>query len=78
MELELQQGTDTKVSITNSSRSEKRWIKVFNSLAEAEVGESSGSKGAIEIDLKKLKDYLGAKDTSSKKVCSLFFKKVFV
>ena len=69
MELELQQGTDTKVSITNSSRSEKRWIKVFNSLAEAEVGESSGSKGAIEIDLKKLKDYLGAKDTSSKKVC---------
>ena len=73
MELELQQGTDTKVSITNSSRSEKRWIKVFNSLAEAEVGESSGSKGAIEIDLKKLKDYLGAKDTSSKKVCFLFF-----
>ena len=67
MELELQQGTDTKVSITNSSRSEKHWIKVFNSLAEAEVGESSGSKGAI--DLKKLKDYLGAKDTSSKKVC---------
>ena len=68
MELELQQGTDTKVSITNSSRSEKRWIKVFNSLAEAEVGESSGSKGAIEIDIKKLKNYLGAKDTSSKKV----------
>ena len=76
MALELQQGTETKVSITNSSKSEKRWIKVFNSLAEAEIGASSGSKGAI--DLKKLKEYLGAKDTSSKKVCFLFFKTVLV
>ena len=76
MALELQQGTETKVSITNSSRSEKSWIKVFDSLAEAEIGPSSGSKGAI--DLKKLKEYLGAKDTSSKKVCFLFFKTILV
>ena len=75
MALELQQGTETKVSITNSSRSEKRWIKVFDSLAEAD-GDSSGSEATI--DIKKLKEYLGAKDTSSKKVCSLFFKTVLV
>ena len=68
MALELKQGTETKVSITNSSKSEKRWIKVFNSLAEAEVGDSSGSKGAI--DLKKLKEYLQSE--SSKKVGRLF------
>ena len=71
MALELQQGTETKVSITNSTRSEKRWINVFNSLAEADGDSSKGT-----IDLKKLKQYLGAKDTSSKKVCSLFFKTV--
>ena len=67
MALELQQGAETKVSITTSSRSEKRWIKVFNSLAEAEVG-SSESNGAI--DLKKLKEQL--KLESSKKVVFLF------
>ena len=66
MALELQKGTETKVSINNSSRSEKRWIKVFDSLAEAD-GDSSGSEATI--DIKKLKEYLGAKDTSSKKVC---------
>ena len=33
MDLELQPVTKTKVSRTTSSRSEKRWIKVFNSLA---------------------------------------------
>ena len=64
MALELQQGAETKVSITTSSRSEKRWIKVFNSLAEAEVGSTSESKGAI--DIKKLKEHL--KLESSKKV----------
>ena len=69
MAVELQQGTETKVSITNSSKSEKRWIKVFNSLAEAEVGDSSGSKGAI--DLKKLKEYLQSE--SSKKVGRFFY-----
>jgi len=59
MALELQPVTKTKVSRTTSSRSEKRWIKVFNSLAgiqdgdEAEIGLTSGSKGAI--DLKKIK-----------------------
>ena len=63
MALELQQGAETKVSITTSSRSEKSWIKVFNSLAEAEVGSTSESKGAI--DLKKLKEHL--KLESSKK-----------
>ena len=76
MALELQQGTETKVSINTSSRSEKRWVNVFNSLVEAEVGPTSESKGAI--DLKKLKEYLGAKDTSSKKVLLLFFKRFCV
>ena len=33
MALELQSVTKIKVSRTTSSRSEKRWIKVFNSLA---------------------------------------------
>ena len=70
MALELQPGTETKVPITNSSRSEKRWINVFDTLAVAD-GDSSGSEATI--DLKKLKEYLGAKDTSSKKVCFLFF-----
>ena len=69
MALELQQGTETKVSITTSSRSEKRWIKVFNSLAEAEVGPTSESKGAI--DLKKLKEHLRLE--SSKKVGFFLF-----
>merc|ERR1712083_397290 len=70
MALELQPVTKTKVSRTTSSRSEKRWIKVFNSLAgiqdgdEAEIGLTSGSKGAI--DLKKLKEYLQSE--SSKKL----------
>jgi len=59
MDQELQPVTKTKVSRTTSSRSEKRWIKVFNSLAgiqdgdEAEIGLTSGSKGAI--DPKKIK-----------------------
>ena len=69
MALELQPGTETKVPITNSSRSEKRWIKVFDSLAEAD-GDSSGSEATI--DIKKLKEYLGAKDTSSKTVRMFF------
>ena len=69
MALELQQGTETKVSITTSSRSEKRWIKVFNSLAEEEVGPTSDSKGAI--DLKKLKEHLRLE--SSKKVGFFLF-----
>ena len=64
MALELEQGTKTNVPITTSNRSEKHWIKVFNSLAEAEVGPTSESKGAI--DLKKLKEHL--KLESSKKV----------
>ena len=64
MALELQQGAETKVSITTSSRSEKHWLKVFNCLAEAEIGSTSESKGAI--DLKKLKEQL--KLESSKKV----------
>ena len=64
MALELQQRAETKVSITTSSRSEKHWIKVFNSLAEAEIGPTSESKGAI--DLKKLKEQL--KLERSKKV----------
>ena len=69
MALELQQGTETKVSITTSSRSEKHWIKVFNSLAEAEIGSTSESKGAI--DLKKLKEHLRLQ--SSKKVGFFYF-----
>ena len=64
MALELQQGAETKVSITTSSRSEKHWLKVFNCLAEAEIGSTSESKGAI--DLKKLKEQL--KLERSKKV----------
>ena len=71
MALELQQGAQTKVSIIASSRREKSWIKVFNCLSEAEVGSTSESKESI--DLKKLKEHLGAKDTSSKKVGFFYF-----
>ena len=74
MALELQQGAETKLSITTSSRSEKHWIKVFNSLAEAEIGPTSESKGAI--DLNKLKEQL--KLESSKKVVFLFLCNILV
>ena len=70
MALELQQGAETKVSIT-TSRSEKCWVKVFNSLAEAEIGPTSESS----IDLKKLKETL--KLESSKRVGFFILKQHF-
>ena len=69
MAMELQTKTNVPLK-SHASRGEKRWILVFNHLAgiqdgdEAEIGLTSGSKGAI--DLKKLKEYL--RTESSKRV----------